>query len=427
MHKNLITQIEEKVRAAGILPLKNQAELSTKILQERLEIVLPWAMETSGLDFWIIVARENCMDPILKTLYPWDMIDVRRLGIIAFHRDHATGHIRKMVIGPTSPAMDKLYEKVQKPDESVWDAIARVVKECNPAKIAVNRSRVDGFSDGLSSTLYEELKEALNDDAAKLSDGESLTVRWLQRFTPLEKETMRVLVQVTQEIIAYSFSQEFIKVGETTTTDVEWFMRNVINRLGFLYWFGPDVNLQRQGINNPMMADEVILPGDLIHCDIGLKATYVQLHTDMQWMAYIRREGESKAPQEFVELLAKGNRLQDIVMEKMGVCDTGNDAFLAALETARSEGLRPMVYTHPLGTFGHGAGPLIGKYTQQEFIPIAGERPLEEQTFYALELNVANEIKAWNDQLVYMFLEEDICKDGLVHFICGRQEELILV
>ena len=33
--------------------------------------------------------------------------------------------------------------------------------------------------------------------------------------------------------------------GKTTTTDIEWCMRSIINELGYRYWFGPDVDLQR--------------------------------------------------------------------------------------------------------------------------------------------------------------------------------------
>lgn len=427
MHEDLVKQIEEKLITEGLLPLRKQAELSTRILKERLEVVLPWAMEESGFDFWIVAARENCMDPVLKTLYPWDMIDVRRTGILAFHRDKKTGIIRKMVIGRSSPVMKSIYEQAQNPDEDIWEAIGRVVRECNPDRIAINRSNEDGFCDGLSSTMYEHLQVALGENTSKVQDGDALSLLWLQRVSPLEKQTMKILASMTHDIIKYSFSKQFIRVGETTTTDVEWFMRDVINRLGFHYWFGPDVNLQRQGSGNPMMVNEVILPGDLIHCDIGLKGTYIQLHTDMQWMAYILKSRETKEHQELSALFVQGKRLQDIVRERIGRSSTGNDAFFESLEMAKAEGIQAMVYTHPLGTFGHGAGPTIGKYDQQAFIPITGERPIHDQTCYALELNVSGKIKAWDEQLVYMYLEEVICKDGTADFIDGRQEELILI
>ena len=66
MHEALMKTIEAKMEAADLLPIKKQAELSTRILKERLELVLPWAMEKSGMDFWIIAARENCKDPSIE-------------------------------------------------------------------------------------------------------------------------------------------------------------------------------------------------------------------------------------------------------------------------------------------------------------------------------------------------------------------------
>lgn len=427
MRAELLERLRIKLKKADLLPLRNQADLSTRILKERLEVVLPWAMEQSGFDFWLVAARENGRDPGLKTLYPWDMYDVRRLGMLAFYRQPQTGNIRKMMMGPHSPEMEGIYESVQRPEEDVWDTLRRVIRECNPRKIAINRSFIDGFCDGLTSTLYEQIKDTLLADAAKLCDGESLTTRWLQRVSPLEKEVMRTLVNVTHEIINYSFSSKVIKVGETTTTDVEWFMRELICELGFLYWFGPDVDLQRRGSPISRMFNEVILPGDLLHCDIGLTGTHIQLHTDLQWVAYVLGPDETEAPEEFANLLTKGNRLQDIVRESIRVCATGNEAFLRSIRLAQDEGLNPMVYTHPIGTFGHGAGPRIGQYGNQVAAPGPGERPIEDKTFYALELNVAEPIKIWDDQLVYMYLEEDICKDGRVDFLDGRQEELILI
>ncbi|MGI5999156.1 MAG: M24 family metallopeptidase, partial [Lutispora sp.] len=420
-------RLEEKMEAAGLLPIKKQAELSIRILKERLETVLPWAMKKSGIDFWIIASREGCKDPMLKTLYPWDMYDARRIGALAFHHDKEKDIVRKMVIGPHSPEMESIYQRVQEPGETVWETISRIVRECNPSKIAINRSDINGFCDGLSSTLYEHLKDALGENAVKLCDGEPLTVYWLQRVSPLEIEAMKKFVNITHDIINYSFSKQFIKVGITTTTDIEWFMRDVINRLGYQYWFGPDVDLQRKGSSVSRMFNEVILPGDLIHCDVGINGIYVQLHTDIQRVGYILRNGEKEAPKEFSELIAKGNRLQDIVRENIRVCTTGNDAFLKSIETAKSEGIKPMVYTHPLGTFGHGAGPIIGQYGNQSYIPGAGERTIEDKTCYALELNVSDNIKVWDNQLVFMYLEEDILKDGTVDFLDGRQEKLILI
>ena len=428
MYRKTIDKMKRKLEAAGLYPLKAQAELSTRILKERLDVILPWAMEEAGMDMWIVLSRENCEDPIIHTLFTWDMPEARRISILIFHRERTTGVIRRMAVGMHSPVMSGIYENVQAENETVWEAAGRVVAELAPEKIAVNRSFLYGFCDGLSSTLYENLKEAVGGNyAARICDGEELTVRWLQRVSPLDKEDMKVLTGVTHDIVDYTFSKEFVKPGVTTTTDIEWCMREMIVALGYSYWFGADVDLQRKGSGISRMFHEVILPGDLIHCDIGLNGRYVHLHTDMQWVAYILKEGETKAPGEFEKLFDKGNRFREIVMEELKGGVSGNEVFANAVRRAKDEGIRPMLYTHPLGTFGHGAGPSIGQYGNQGFLAGHGERPVEDKTCYALELNVYDDVKLWDGQEVFMYLEEDIYKDGAVEYLDGHQERLLLI
>jgi len=383
-------------------------------------------MERSGIDFWIVMGKENCEDPILKTLFTWDMPHARRISMLAFHYDRAAKKVRAMSIGPQSPEMGKLYENVKLPEESLWECAARLVGELNPEKIGVERSQNYGFCDGLMATLSDQLLEALPQEMrARVCSAEELSVRWLQKVTPIEKKVMETLSEVTQDITMLTFNNASIQVGKTTTTDLEWLMRNTISRLGFDFWFGPDIDLQREGGSSTRMFHEVIRPGDLLHCDIGIVGRFVQLNTDMQWVAYVRKPGEEHAPAELCQLLAKGNRFQDIVASHFKDQAAGNDVFAAAVAQAREEGLKPMLYTHPLGTFGHGAGPTIGRYDLQGFVAGPGERPLERETCYALELNVRENLALWGGQEVYMYLEEDIYFDEKVEFVHGRQTQMI--
>lgn len=426
MYQQAFEQMVAKLTSARLLPLESQAELSTEILKTRLETVLPWAMERSGIDFWLVMSKEYCEDPIMKTLCTWDMPHARRISILAYHYDRATGKARAMSVGPQSPEMSKLYENVKLPEETLWECVARLVRELAPQKIGVERSQYYGFCDGLTCTLSDLLMDALPEEMRlRVCSAEDLCVRWLQKVTPIEKKTMEVLSEVTQDITKLTFNSASIQVGKTTTTDLEWLMRNTISRLGFSFWFGPDIDLQREGGNSTRMFHEVIQPGDLLHCDVGILGTFVQLNTDMQWVAYVRKPGEEHAPEELCQLLAKGNRFQDIVASSFKELAAGNDVFAASIAQAKAEGLKPMLYTHPLGTFGHGAGPTIGRYDHQAFVEGCGERPVENETCYALELNVHEDLALWGGQEVYMYLEEDIYFNENVQFVHGRQTEMI--
>ncbi len=87
-----------------------------------------------------------------------------------------------------------------------------------------------------------------------------MTVRWLQRVCPLEKEAMKVLTSVTHDIVNYTFSREFIEPGVTTTTDIEWCMRNMISEVGYLYWFGPDVDLREKEVMSAECLEKRFIP-----------------------------------------------------------------------------------------------------------------------------------------------------------------------
>lgn len=426
MRHVILGDIQTKLHKADLLPLKNQAVLSTQILWDRLETILPEAMEKSGVDFWLIAAREYNEDPIMKTLFTWDMPNSRRISALAFYYDRFSGSVRRMSIGALSPEMANIYDNVKDKNESPWECIARIISLYNPNKIAINKSNCHGYSDGMSASIYDSLIGCLKSEYhERLCSADDVAVRWLQKLTARELELMDVLVDVTQDIVRLSFSKELIKPGITSTSEVEWAMRDIITELGFDYWFGPDVDLQRKGCSDTRLADSLIQAGDLLHCDIGITGKYIRLHTDIQWLAYIQKPNETSAPKGLLDLFASCNRFQDIAASNFEAQLTGNELFVNAITQAKEEGLTPMLYSHPLGTFGHGAGPTIGLYDVQGFVAGNGDYPIESKTCYALELNICGSLPEWNNQNVFIYREEDIYFDKEVHFVHGRQTELI--
>ncbi len=53
-----------------ILPLQRQYEICDAVRLERLNTVLPAAMEKAGIDMWLILSGEYNEDPIFYTLVP---------------------------------------------------------------------------------------------------------------------------------------------------------------------------------------------------------------------------------------------------------------------------------------------------------------------------------------------------------------------
>jgi Xaa-Pro aminopeptidase len=198
-----------------------------------------------------------------------------------------------------------------------------------------------------------------------------------------------------------------------------------IRALGQTTWFEPGISLQRPK-GSPYKDSPVIHPGDLLHCDFGIN--YLRLDTDTQQLAYVLKAGETDAPPGMKAALTQGNRLQDILLGEMKEGLTGNQVLAAALKRAKDEGLRPSIYTHPLGFHGHAAGPTIGLWDKQGGVPGAGDYPLHFDTVYSIELNVLATVPDWGGQDVQIALEQDAAFTASgAFFLDKRQTELILI
>jgi Xaa-Pro aminopeptidase len=241
------------------------------------------------------------------------------------------------------------------------------------------------------------------------------------------------LVAITHDIIAEAFSEEVITPGVTTTTDVEWWMRGKITALGLKTWFHPTVDVQRNAeeLGSHLYAfsdrpeDMVILPGDLLHCDMGI--TYLRLNTDCQELAYVLKPNETAAPDFLVNALRDGNHVQDIFTDNFKTGRTGNEILRLSLEQARAEGLKPAIYTHPLGAYGHSSGTTLGMWDAQDGVPVTGDYPLHENTVYAIELNTTVNIPEWNRDIRVMLEEAGFWGPEGFRYVNGRQTDLLLI
>jgi Xaa-Pro aminopeptidase len=258
-------------------------------------------------------------------------------------------------------------------------------------------------------------------------------VGWLETRTQREMQYYQKLVAITHEIIAEAFSAKVVTPGVTTTDDLVWWFRQRITSMGLSTWFHPSVSVQRSDSvnfehlrsfsNRPK--DEVIVPGDLLHVDIGI--TYLRLNTDIQQHAYVCKPDETDAPASLKKAFATSNRLQDILTAQFSSGKTGNQILAAALAQAKTEGIKPSIYTHPLGLHGHAAGPTVGLWDQQQGVPGSGDYPVYPNTAYSIELNSATFIAEWGKE-VRIMLEEDGYYDGKTfRYIGGRQEQLRLI
>lgn len=410
-----------------ILSVREQSRIAEEVLHERLHRLLPALMEETGTELWLVLCREYNEDPVFKTLVPPSVKNASRTSCFLFSL--RGGEFHALSLSRPNPRLAPYYEQAYDPHkEDQFAAIARAVAACAPKKVAVNICGDCAQADGLSKFEWDRLREALP-GVEFVTDG-ALAVRWLETRTGRELALYPAVYRISMEVLREAYTPEVITPGVTTTTDVEWFIRQRISDMGLDDWFAPDVDLQRAGGTDQRMCDTVILEGDLLHTDMGL--TYLcGLHTDTQRLGYVlrRTQGEKEIPAGLLAGFARGNRFQDIVRENFITGRTGNEIFAASLAQARKEGLRPQLYSHPVGVYGHGAGPTIGLYDNQGFVPGHGEYVLHPDTCFALELNVCETVPEWGGQDVCFMLEETIActGDGRTNFLDDGRKKIAVI
>jgi len=416
---------------AQILPERDRAILKDEILADRFNNLLPQLMDRADIDMWLVISREYNEDPVMRTMLPSSWLNARRRTILVFYRNKQQNTIEKMAVAryDVGENITSAWDKEKQPDQ--WARLVEIIGERNPKKIGINNSQNFGIADGLVQTDYQELLEALPTDMeSKLVSAEKLAVAWIETRTAKEMELYPTLVQITHDIIDEAFSSAVITPGKTTTEDVVWWMRQKVTDLGLETWFHPTIDVQRdnEALKSHIQSfskakeEDMIIAGDLLHCDFGI--TYIGLNTDCQQHAYVLKEGENKVPIFLSEAFQKGNRVQDIFTENFETGKTGNQILLKSLKEAKAEGLRPSIYTHPLGNYGHSAGPTIGMWDSQGGVAGTGDYPLYDNTVYAIELNTTVSIPAWKKDIRIMLEEAGFYGENGFRYVNKRQEEI---
>jgi len=410
----------------AVLSLRAQKQAINRLMEERLDKLLPRLMRETGLDMWIVINREYNEDPVYKTLVPAPVFAARRTTILVFFDRGPEKGVERLTV--SRYALGGVYESAWGGGSSddQWSRLAEIVDEREPKRIGINTSEHWAFGDGLSSGLRARLEKALHSKRERLTSAEELCIRWLETRSPGELEVYPQIVQLARGVIAEAFSSDVITPGVTSCEDVRWWLRQRFEALGLPVWFHPMCDVQRRSpdvdAKQPFLGDSdaVIMRGDVLHCDVGIR--YLRLNTDTQEMGYVLRPTERAVPEGLERAMAVGNRWQDLLTSSFKLGRTGNEILAATLKKSASEGIRCSVYTHPLGFFGHAAGPTIGMWDNQGPTPVRGDWPLHANTCYAIEGNVRVEVSEWGGQPVQIGLEQDAWFDGeRVVYIGGRQ------
>lgn len=425
-----ITAIPDPEDSAAILPERERARIMDEWLRYRLDNIIPEVMRREGIDLWLVINNESDPDPVYFSMVPATTLYVGRTSILMFHDRGAEIGVKRL--SGSSARMTEWYEPTwldkKKPQ---FVSLAETIKKLNPKKIGVNTSPVWYHGDGLTAGLKDKLVKALGPDlSSRLVSADRLCVGWLETRIPQEISAYRHMCGIAHDIVHEFFSNRVIVPDITTTEDVVWWTRQRITDLGLDTWFQPSVDIRRSRKDAEQYGDDrIIRRGDLLHCDFGIR--YLGLCTDMQWSAYVLRNGESAAPAGLKKALDDANRVAEILMSEFKTGRSGNEITDEAMKRAKAEGFRPLIYTHAIGIHGHAAGATLEARSLEdapENSRIRGQYPLFPNTFFAIEFSSTTSVPEWDGQDVRIGFEENaiFTADGC-QFADGHQKELLII
>lgn len=411
-----------------VLPMRQRAEVIYQLLQQRLAMVLPEAMRATGIDFWLILCQEDNLDPVYTTLIPMDTW-CPILQMLVFY-DRGDGTVEGINISGTNT-----HDLYQRPytgqlESEQWPLLLKILEERDPQRIGLNIGAIQWAAGGLTHNLYRQLVERLPAKyVERFVSAEPLAIRWLTTLTPADVAMYDHVCDVAHHVIAECYSRQSIIPGHTSIDDLPWIYWQRCADLGFTMAFKPYFRLVRRPSLRARYgeADRLIRPGDLIHCDVGFQ--YLRFNSDHQQWAYVLQPGEQDAPVALRQLLAEGNRLQDIYMASFAQGLTGNQLLQKILQQAHGEDVpNPRVYSHSVGLFLHEPGPLIGLPWEQEHNPGRGDVVVEYNSCFTMELSVRGPIDVWEGEAVQLSMEEVVVFDETgCQPLAGRQQAFYLV
>lgn len=410
----------------SILPMRDRARVQNAILADRLDTIVPKLMRDQKIDMWVLMAREYFEEPVVATMLNAESLHARRRTILIFFDRGAGKPIERLTV--SRYGLGGLFKPAWDPDAQPdqWKAVAELIAARDPKTIAINTSTLSAFADGMTLSQYGEMTAALPAKyKARIGSGEKLAIGWLEARTPKEIQIYPSILRMAHALIGEAFSRKVITPGKTTTDDVVWWYRQRLSDLGLVAWFQPSVAVLRQGQKGMLEGDTVIRPGDMLWTDFGL--TYLRLNTDTQHLAYVLKPGETKAPAGLRAGLKAANAVQDALLGAFRVGATGNDVLAAARARAIAAGLKPSIYSHPLGFHGHAAGTAIGFWDNQNGDE-RGLYPVHANTTWSIELAATAPVPEWGGQEVQFRSEENAYFDGRsVRFLDGRQTAITII
>ncbi|KAF6834422.1 xaa-Pro aminopeptidase family enzyme [Colletotrichum musicola] len=430
------TLADPKPKYNPLPPLREQARIQDAWTAERKKTI-PALLKKHGVDAWITSQREYGEETVFWSLKQATTFSARRRTTCLYLASPpSTGTFAGSDPGQPGCIVGWTTD--------VWEALKPLLEAADPASIAIDAAPEISFAGGLRAGEYSAMASGLGGFwASRMVSKPEIAVEFIASQPASKIPRYKEIMETAWAMIARGFSAEAVVPGVTTTEDLEWWFREEIIAHNFSTWFQPSVSVVDEA--SPFGASmndlgagvetmgggagggRVIQYGDMLHVDFGLTA--MGLNTDTQHLGYVLRPGEDDVPESLKEGLRKGNTVQDIVRRNIAVGKTGNEMLTAVTGEMRQAGIEGRVYTHPIGDWGHSAGPVIGMTNMQEYVPATGELAAIPSMWFSVELYVEHHVPERNKTL-WFAQEEDVYwvgeREGW-QWVYARQEEFHLI
>lgn len=358
------------------------------IRRDRIEKLLPLAMDAAKVDAWVLFCRENHSDPLAKHV---GGEHAGRLTTFVFTR--TPSGVESHVIAPPTEVIT-LAERLPHAtvvaggaDQGAFELAARYLQGKKVTGIAVNKSDL-AVADGLTASQYDRFVAALDPQLARrVTSSEELVHRWLGVKLPAEIDIMRKAAALTS-LLEYEALDTVIP-GTTTNADLQRYLRRRVDELEFGHAWDDNPGIQ-SGLDRGRGSDakRVIVAGDIINIDFGIKV-YDTWCTDVQRFAYVLGPGETTTPPDIRRAWEAARQSSRKMVAAMRPGLAGWEIDRVQVEWMESQGsLKHWAGTgHSVGYWAHDVGPSISGYTKDGPTRGAGARTLEPGMVFAFDGN----------------------------------------
>lgn len=379
-------------------------------------------LEEMDVDLWMIFARESSVmtDPAMELV-----VGTECTWASAFIYTR-TGKAYAIVGNLDAARFEGLgyFDEVRSYVTGISETLLGLFKELDPKTFAINVSKNDYMSDGLTYGMYQILMDHLSgtDWADRWTSSEKIMAALRGRKSATELQRIENAVALTEEI--YSKVTGFLKPGKTEKEVAEFILKHVEDAGVECAWAkeecpavftGPEAAGAHCG-----PTDRPMEPGHIMNIDFGVKKD--DFCSDIQRTWYFLRKGETEAP-EVVK-----NAFQTIV-DSIRICAEKIRPGMTGLEVDTM--VRSYITERGYPEFKHATGHQVGRSPHDGAATLApeweryGQIPymkIEEGQVYTIEprISVEGHGVATSEEIIV------VTPDG-GRFLSNPQKELFYI